>query len=134
WFRKIYNINTLSSGPNVTYANPFGLNLVNGSDGNVTHGSRIANAFSVCTTRGAQIVCPSATATALLSTPGVALPTGLTSVVTGSISTDEAFKNPFIVRTGTRVRDFELHAKTYTNSEAFYIQDDYKFAKDFQFS
>jgi outer membrane receptor protein involved in Fe transport len=132
WFRNKYNNLQTSSGSAITYGNPLALNLINGSDANATINQRVTNSFSVCTTRGAQIVCPSSTATALLSTPGVVLPTGLTSVVTGSISTAEAFGNPFLVRTSTRVRDFELHAHTYTNSEAFYIEDDYKFARDWQ--
>mgnify|MGYP003694169445 CR=1 FL=1 len=51
-----------------------------------------------------------------------------------AITTAEAFNNPFIIRNTTRVRDFELVGKTYTNAEAFYVQDDYKFARDFQFS
>ena len=133
WFRNIYNINTLSSGPAVTYANPLGLTMA-GADNNATNGVRIANAFSVCTTRAAVIVCPSSAATALLSTAGVVLPTGLTSVTTGSITAAEAFNNPFLVRLTTRPRDFELVAKTYTNAEAFYVQDDYKFARNFQFN
>jgi len=133
WFRNIYNINTQSPGPAVTYANPLGLNFA-GADNNVTAGQRTANAFSVCTTRGAQIVCPASAATALLTFPGVVLPAGLTSVVTGGITATEAFTNPFLVRTTTRPRDFELNANTYTNAEAFYVQDDYKFARDWQFS
>jgi outer membrane receptor protein involved in Fe transport len=133
WFRNIYNINTLSSGPAVTYANPLGLSMAS-ADNNVTNGARIANAFSVCTTRAAVIVCPASAATALLSTPGVVLPAGLTSVTTGSITAAEAFNNPFLVRLTTRPRDFELVAKTYTNAEAFYIQDDWKFARNWQFN
>jgi outer membrane receptor protein involved in Fe transport len=134
WFRNMYNNVQTSSGSAITYANPLGLTFINGADGNQTINQRVTNSFSVCTTRGAQIVCPSATATALLTTPGVVLPAGLTSVTTGAVTSAEAFGNPFIVRTGTRVRDFELHANTYTNSEAFYIQDDYKFARDWQFN
>jgi hypothetical protein len=95
---------------------------------------RITNNWSVCTTRTTQIVCPSATATAILTSPGVVLPTGLTSVVTGSITASEAFNNPFLVRTTTRVRDFELVADTYTDVEGFYIQDDFKISKDVQFN
>jgi len=133
WFKVRYNLDTRSPGPTVTYANPLGLNLASAGN-NVANGARIGNSFSVCTTRGAQIVCPSGAATALLSFPGVTLPSGLTSVVTGSITAAEAFTNPFLVRTTTRPRDFELVAKTYTNSEAFYVQDDWKFAPNFQFN
>jgi outer membrane receptor protein involved in Fe transport len=133
YFRNTYDNVQTSSGSAITYANPLALTMA-GSDNNATINQRVTNSFSVCTTRGAQIVCPSSTATALLTTPGVVLPTGLTSVVTGSITQAEAFGNPFLVRTGTRVRDFELHANTYTNSEAFYVEDDYKFARDWQFN
>src|SRR5207253_10088270 len=54
--------------------------------------------------------------------------------ITGAITSAEAFGNPFLVRTSTRVRDFELVAKTFTNAQAFYIQDDYEFARNFQFN
>ncbi len=133
WFRNMYDNIQTSTGQAITFGNPLALNMA-GSDNNATINQRVSNSFSVCTTRGAQIVCPSGTATALLSTPGVVLPAGLTSVVTGSITAAEAFGNPFLVRTSTRVRDFELHANTYTNSEAFYVEDDYKFARDWQFN
>jgi hypothetical protein len=50
------------------------------------------------------------------------------------ITSAEAFSNPFLVRTSTRVRDFQLVAKTYTNAEAFYVQDDWKFKRNWQFN
>jgi outer membrane receptor protein involved in Fe transport len=136
WARNIYNINTLSSGPSITFPNPLGLAFVNGADVNQTRGNRTTNSFSVCTVRGTGIICPSATATARLAAvdggaPRVAIP-GITTVTTGAISTAEAFSNPFLVRTSTRVRDFQLVANTYTSTQAFYIQDDYKFARNFQ--
>ncbi|HEV8589502.1 MAG TPA: TonB-dependent receptor, partial [Pyrinomonadaceae bacterium] len=136
WFRNIYNINTLSTGPSLTYANPLGVAAVTSSATpiNSVNGMRITNNFSVCTTRGTQIVCPSSTATNLLSSPGVVLPAGLTSVATGAITATEAFGNPFLVRTTTRVRDFELVADTYTDVEGFYVQDDFKITKDVQFN
>jgi outer membrane receptor protein involved in Fe transport len=135
WFKNIYNINTLTSGPSITFANPLGLTFVNGADGNVTRGARVANAFSVCTTRGTQIVCPSQAAVDLLNVAGVPRPAGLAGLaIQGGITSTEAFTNPFLVRLTTRPRSFELVANTYTNAEAFYVQDDYKFAKDFQFS
>src|SRR5262249_14557472 len=73
-------------------------------------------------------------ATNLLLSPGVTLPSGLTSVITGSITESEFNNNPFLVRSSTRVRDFELNADTWTNVESFYVGDDYKFAKDWMFS
>jgi outer membrane receptor protein involved in Fe transport len=148
WFRVKYNISTLSSGPAVTFANPLGVTNVNLPQGAVaTNGSRISNSFSVCTVRTNTIVCPSATAAARLTggstsdfTTGVTVATGrfaalgITGVQLNTITTAEAFSNPFLVRTSTRVRDFELNANTYDNAEAFYIQDDYKFARDWQFN
>src|SRR6266403_1776656 len=52
WFRNKYNINTLSSGPAVTYAFTPGLGLTptNGAS-NVTNGERITNNWLVCTVR-----------------------------------------------------------------------------------
>jgi outer membrane receptor protein involved in Fe transport len=136
WFRNIYNIDTRSTGPSLTYANPLGVaaSTPSATPINSVNGMRITNNFSVCTTRGAQIVCPSSTATAILSSPGVVLPTGLTSVTTASITAAEAFGNPFLVRTSTRVRDFQLVADTYTDVEGIYVQDDFKISKNVQFN
>ena len=137
WFRNIYNINTLSSGPSLTYANPLGVPTNAGATNvNSVNGLRVTNSFSVCTTRTGQIICPSSTATAIASAiPAATLAAlGLTVGPTGTISTAEAFSNPFLVRTTTRVRDFELVADTYTDVEGFYVQDDFKISKDVQFN
>jgi outer membrane receptor protein involved in Fe transport len=149
WFKNIYNINTLSSGPAVTYANPLGVATVNLPPGAVaTNGSRIANSFGVCTVRTTTIVCPSATSAARLTglttadfpANGTTVATarfagiGITAVQLNPITSAEAFSNPFLVRTSTRVRDFQLVAKTYTNAEAFYVQDDWKFKRNWQFN
>src|SRR5207248_10814329 len=80
-------------------------------------------------------VCPSSVAAAILSSvPAASLPAGITAVMPGanSITTAEAFGNPFMVRTSTRVRDFELHANTYTQVYSNYIQDDWKIFKNLQ--
>jgi outer membrane receptor protein involved in Fe transport len=149
WFRNKYDINTLSSGPAVTYAFAPG-NLNAGASGapnfplsntngnaNVTNGSRITNNWLVCTVRTNAITCPTAAsvvrAQAIPAATLAALGLTVNPAVT-AISTAEAFGNPFLLRNTTRVRDFELVGKTYTNAEAFYVQDDYKFARDWQFS
>ena len=138
WFRNMYDINTLSSGPAVTYAFTPGLGLTptNGAS-NVTNGSRITNNWLVCTTRANAITCPTAAsvvrAQAIPAATLAALGLTVNPAVT-AITTAEAFSNPFILRNTTRVRDFQLVGATYTNAEAFYIQDDYKFARDWQFS
>jgi outer membrane receptor protein involved in Fe transport len=139
WFRNFYNINTLSSGPSITYANPLGVGAVTTSPTpiNSVNGLRITNSWGVCTTRGNQVVCPSASTTAIASAiPAATLAAlGLGGGVTqGSITSTEAFGNPFLVRTTTRVRDFELVADTYTDVEGFYVQDDFKISKDVQFN
>jgi len=137
WFRNSYDINTLSSGPAVTYAFTPGLGLfpTNGADANSTHGARITNNWLVCTVRGSAITCPTAAGVSRAQAIPAATLAKLGLTVNGAattISTAEAFNNPFIIRNTTRVRDFELVGKTYTNVEAFYIQDDYKFARDWQ--
>jgi len=139
WFRNVYNINTLSSGPDVTY--PFtpglGLTPTNGADANSTHGSRITNNWLVCTVRTGAITCPSSAgvirAQAIPAATLAALGLTVNPTVT-TITSAEAFNTPFIIRNTTRVRDFELTGKTHTNAEAFYLQDDYKFARDWQVS
>ena len=139
WFRNMYDINTLSSGPATTYAFTPGLGLTptNGADANSTNGSRITNNWLVCTVRTNAITCPTtAGVTRAQAIPAATLAAlGLTVNGTAStITTTEALNNPFILRNTTRVRDFELIGQTYTNAEAFYVQDDYKFARDWQLS
>jgi outer membrane receptor protein involved in Fe transport len=139
WFRNIYNINTLSSGPSLTYANPLGVASVTPSATpiNSVNGMRITNNWLVCTTRSGAITCPSQAGVDRASLiPGATLAAlGLTvNPVATAITTSEAFNNPFMLRNTTRVRDFELVADTYTDVEGFYIQDDFKISKDVQFN
>ena len=148
-FRNAYDINTLSSGPAVTYGfTPGNLNF-SGSTGavtplsatngasNVTNGSRITNNWLVCTVRGAVINCPSnAGVLRAQSIPAATLAAlGLTvNPVANAITTAEAFNTPFLLRNTTRVRDFELVGTTHTNVESFYVGDDWKITKNIQVS
>ena len=137
FYRNAYDINQLSTGPSNVFANPLAVAPSNGSNpDNVTvSGYRVTNNFSVCTTRGTVITCPSATAIGVLTSPGVVLPTGYTvNPVATAITTAEAFSNPFLVRSSTRVRDFKLTAQTETDVESFYVQDDWRVAKNLQFN
>jgi outer membrane receptor protein involved in Fe transport len=149
WFRNKYDINTLSSGPATSYGfTPGNLNFnattgvltplsnTNGT-ANATNGERITNNWLVCTVRAGAITCPSSAgvfrAQAIPAATLAAL--GLTvNPAATTITTAEAFGNPFIIRNTTRVRDFELVGKTYTSAESFYIQDDWKFAPNWQFN
>jgi len=143
FYRNAYDINQTSTGASGVFANPLNVAPSNGSNpANVTvSGYRVTNNWTVCTTRGTQIVCP-VTQTAsgasvgqgILSGLGANLPAGITAVVIGPITTAEALNNPFLVRTSTRVRDFKLIAQTETDVEGFYIQDDWKVTKDLQFN
>src|SRR5262249_1571716 len=124
-----------STGVPITYANPNNVAPSNGNnaDNLATINQRVTNNFAVCTTRGSAIVCPNSTATARLSSlPVSKLPAGLTSVTTGTVSQSEFFNNPFLVRLTTRVRDFELHANTYTQVYSGYLQDDFKVLRNLQ--
>jgi outer membrane receptor protein involved in Fe transport len=148
WFRNMYDIATLSSGPALTYGfTPGNLRVLadgtlapltptNGAS-NVTNGSRITNSWLVCTVRTGAITCPTAAsvfrAQAIPAATLAALGLTVNPAVT-AITLTEAFNNPFLLRSTTRVRDFELVGQTNTNAEAFYIQDDYKFARNFQFN
>jgi len=140
FYRNKYDINQLSSGPNAVFANPLLVGANNGTDlaNRSVTGYRTTNNWLVCTTRGTAIVCPvtqsasGASAGAGILSGLTTLPAGITSIQIGPITTAEALNNPFLVRNTTRVRDFELVAKTNTDVESWYVQDDYKVAKNFQ--
>jgi outer membrane receptor protein involved in Fe transport len=144
WSQNRYNIDTLSSGPAVTYGFTPGVTNTDGSalrntngDANATNGSRITNNWLVCTVISGAITCPSAAGVfRAQAIPGATLAAlGLTvNPVATNISTAQAFGTPFLLRNTTRVRDFQLVGETYTNVESFYAGDDWKFAKNFQLS
>jgi outer membrane receptor protein involved in Fe transport len=128
--KNIYGIDTHSTGPNRTFT---------GAGTVATQGFRVTNNFGVCQVQGTTIVCPVSSLTSrvqALITAGVNLG-GPTSVTTNSAVISSISTNPFLIRTSTRVRDFRLissEGDTYTNVEGFYIQDDYKLARDVQFN
>jgi outer membrane receptor protein involved in Fe transport len=129
--RNIYNITSISTGPAQTFGNPLGLALRGGADNLSITGSRITNSFGVCTSREAQIVCPNPTLTAYAS--AIAAHAGYTGgAITGNVTTDEYNTNPFLVLTSVRVRDFKNIADTHTNVESFYLQDEFKVARNLQ--
>ena len=137
FYENKYDINQRSTGPSNVFANPLGVAPANGSDldNRSVSGFRVTNNFSVCTTRGTVITCPSGTAIAILQAAEAAgtLPPGYTLNSTPTAITQaEALNNPFLVRTTTRVRDFKLVAKTNTRVESWYVQDDWRLTKDFQ--
>ena len=128
--RNIYNINTISSGPAQTFGNPDNLFFRGGDGNNQITGSRVTNNFSVCTTRGAQIVCPSDSSTARAAM--IAAQAGYAGAITADITADEANKNPFLVLSSVRVRDFKNIADTHTNVESFYLQEEFKLTRNLQ--
>ena len=147
-FRNIYDQNQQLTGPSIAFANPLGVTssttlnasgvpIINPSDYSL-NGFRVTNNFSVCTTRTISsvgtVVCPSSAATAAFnSLPIASRPTGFTAnAITGTITSAEVNNNPFLIRTSTRVRDFELHANTRSDVESFYVQDDIKVSPTIQ--
>ncbi|MDT5261265.1 MAG: hypothetical protein QOC61_269, partial [Acidobacteriota bacterium] len=129
--RNKYNIDTESTGPSNTFANSQGLPFSAGlTDTNQVSGFRITNSFSVCTTRGTSIVCPSETAVTRAN--AIAATAGYTGATLGSITQAEVNNNPFLVLLSTRVRDFKNIAQTYTDVESFYLQHEYKATRNLQ--
>jgi len=136
--RNIYKINTISTGTPITYPDPNG---ATGGDGdNITIGQRVTNNFGVCVAVSASAAqCPGSALTSrfgALITAGVG-PAGITSVTTNTgLAPGSFLTNPILILSSVRVRDFRLQAPdgTHTDMEAFYIQDDYKFAKNWQFN
>jgi outer membrane receptor protein involved in Fe transport len=143
FYRNKYDINQASTGPSNVFATQPGVTVRNGNelDNRSVNGFRVTNNFTVCTTRGSNIVCPvdedgrSVGAGILAPLVGTSqLPAGITGVVAGNITENEFLNNPFLVRVTTRVRDFQLAAKTRSDVESFYIQDDYRVTKSLQFN
>jgi outer membrane receptor protein involved in Fe transport len=136
--RNIYKINLLSTGPNVTFADPNGLLGSDNAGLNQVNGYRVTNNFGVCAVQGSNLVCPTSQlvtrATQLINGGGA--PAGITgATLNSSLTAAQLQAAPFLIRVTTRVRDFEnIAPDTHTNVESFYLQDDYKVTKDFQFN
>ncbi len=86
------------------------------------------------------MACPSASRTAnvqALITAGALASTGITTAVTDTAATANlaTIANPFLILDVVRARDFSLNTQggfTTTNTESFYIQDDFKVTRNLQ--
>ena len=138
FYRNKYDIFQTSTGPSQTFPNPFGMPFQGGAGNNALNGFRITNNFGVCTTRTISgvgtVVCPSSTLTNIFNNLPVAnRPAGFTAnAITGTLTLAEFNNNPFLIRSTTRIRDFTLDAKTRTDVESWYVQDDWRLTKNFQ--
>jgi outer membrane receptor protein involved in Fe transport len=130
--RNRYNIDTRSTGP-----------LLNFGAADVPAGPyRVENRFAVCARSGSTVLCPSASRTAnvqALIDAGVLAGTGITSTSTNAAASANlaTIANPFLILDVVRARDFRLNTGgefTKTDVESFYIQDDYKATRNFQFN
>jgi outer membrane receptor protein involved in Fe transport len=143
YYNNQYDNFQTSTGPSNVFANPLNVGASNGTDldNRTVNGFRVNNSFTVCTTRGTQIVCPvtqsasgASAGAGILAGLGANLPAGITGITIGAITPAEALNNPFLVRTSTRVRDFTLNAETETRVQSFYFQDDFRARKNLQFN
>ncbi|PYS75734.1 MAG: hypothetical protein DMF66_18615 [Acidobacteria bacterium] len=116
-----YQIDTHSTGPTRDFGAP-----VSG----VFNGFRATNNFGVCQ------VCPSSTFTTranLLIAAGQ-FGTQYTTASTGAVSLG-SLVNPILILSTVSVRDFRLTTHggfSRSNTQSFYVQDDYKVTKNFQ--
>ncbi|HWS55603.1 MAG TPA: TonB-dependent receptor [Pyrinomonadaceae bacterium] len=121
-----YRIDTRSTGPALNF----------NAEGVPAAPYRIENRWAVCARDGATVTCPSASRTAnvqLLIDEGALAGTGITTATTGTVSINPT--NPFLVIDVVRARDFSLNTGgefVTTNTESFYIQDDYKVTRNLQ--
>jgi outer membrane receptor protein involved in Fe transport len=125
WNENKYKIDTVSTGGTFDF-----------TDENPPGAYRIENRFAVCArTATDTITCPSASRTAnvaLLIAAGQA-PAGVTTAVTAPVSINPT--NPFLLLDVVRARDFSLNTGdefTYTRTESFYIQNDWKATRNLQ--
>lgn len=128
--RNLYRIDTDSTGPNISYAGAAGVPALPW---------RIENRFAICSrTSTTTVTCPSASRTdnvQRLINAGSLAGTGITTAVTGTVSGNPT--NPFLVLDVVRVRSFGLDTRGElipTNTQSFYIQDDFKITPNVQFN
>jgi outer membrane receptor protein involved in Fe transport len=127
WTENRYNIATTSTGPNFSFGG-----------GNPPGPHRIENRWAICArTSTTTITCPSASRTDNVNAIILAgqAPAGVTTAVTGAVSINPT--NPFLLLDTVRARDFSLSTQgesVPTRTESFYIQDDFKVTKNFQFN
>jgi len=140
YYRNSYDIFQTATGSAQTFANPLGLRFAGGAGNNEIDNARITNNYYVCTTRIIEgvgtVVCPSSQPRNLFNALPVNLrPAGFTAnAITGTLTQNEFFNNPFLIRNNTRVRAFTLNAQTRSDVQSFYIQDDYKVMSNLQIS
>ncbi|MBC7929539.1 MAG: TonB-dependent receptor, partial [Rubrivivax sp.] len=126
-----YRIETDSTGPDLNFG---------GAPDFRVGPNRIENRFAVCARSGNTVSCPSASRTAnvqALINGGALAGTGITTAVTDTAATANlgTIANPFLVLDVVRARDFSLSTQgglTTTNTESFYVQDDYKVTRNLQ--
>jgi outer membrane receptor protein involved in Fe transport len=127
--RNLYGINTGETGANRTFSGGAGIPALP---------YRVENRFAICSrTSTTTITCPDATRADRVQAIIAAGqgPTGATTAVVGTVSANPT--NPFLLLDAVRVRSFGLNTqgeKIKTNTQGFYIQDDFKISKDVQFN
>ncbi|MGQ0760928.1 MAG: TonB-dependent receptor [Acidobacteriota bacterium] len=126
WTENRYKIATTSTGPNFSFGG-----------GNPSAPHRIENRFAICARSGATITCPNSIRTDRVNAIIAAGqgPAGVTTAVTGAVAISPT--NPFLLLDTVRARDFSLNTQgeaVPTRTESFYIQDDFKVTRNFQFN
>lgn len=128
WNQNRYRILTNSTGPSRNFQGTLTPTL---------NGFRVENRFAVCQRSGSTVICPNATRTGRVQdmiAAGALAGTGITSATTGSINL-VGLANPFLLLDTVRVRDFSLNTQggfTTTDTQSFYVQDDWKLTRDLQ--
>jgi outer membrane receptor protein involved in Fe transport len=129
-----YKINTRSTGPTQDFASTLG----------TLDGFRVTNNFFICSgnTTTHDILCPTATSAARANLLIANGSFGTTYATATALPTGTSFNfttapNPILLLSSVRVRDFRLTSNgdfTHTNTESFYVQDDWKASKNLQFN